>query len=178
MISPDVAEYVREQLRAGYTPSEIRAALLDQGWSAEEVEESLEGQKPAVYPPVEINKGRNGAFIISLLGGVLIFMAGLESVLSFQPITSALAQAGILIEITGFLGILLPDPLAAGAVALLFAILAVTGSFLITNEERRRLGSVAVLVFSLLALLGFSGFLFFLGGVLGIVGSVLGFREG
>jgi len=181
MASPEIEEYVREQLKAGYSPEEIRGALLSQGWTEQEAGEVL-GIDPAgefhhVSPPVKIKSRRNIGFIISLLGGLIIFIFGLESVLELQLISSVIVQAGLVVSFTGFLEPVLQTTLNIGTVILIFAIVTMMGSLLINKSGRGGQGAVLVLVFSVLTIAGFNGFLVLLGGILGIIGAVLGTRS-
>ena len=41
MITPEAMAYVTEQLKNGYTKAEIKAALLSQGWTDEDVEDAF-----------------------------------------------------------------------------------------------------------------------------------------
>jgi hypothetical protein len=185
MVSSEVVEYVKEQLRAGYSPAEIRAALQMQEWTEEEISEAfrlaggpLPGAAPAVYPPVKLKKGRNVAFAISLAGGLLIFIFGLETVLSFPLISSSLVEAGLVMGFFGFFEALLVSNILIGSATLALAVGIIAGSLVSSREGKGRAGGLLVAVFSALALAGFNGFLLSLGSILGIIGGILNIWRG
>lgn len=166
----EVVEYVREQLQNGYDAEEIAAELARQGWAEAEIQEAFaaarQPQRPPVYPPVDVRR-HGKEYLLTLLGGVLAFIAGLELTLAL-PLFSSLGSSTLL----GVFAIL---PAAqVGTLALVVGIGMIISALLMNRALRA--GSVLSLVFSILALIGFAGFLPLLGGILGIVASLLGIK--
>ena len=179
MVSSEIVDYVKEQLRAGYTPEEIRTALLTQGWSEGEVNESFDLAGPApVSPPVKIKGGKSKGFLLSLIGGLLIFIFGLETVLSLPLLSSSLSSAGLIISLWGLFEGGLQTSVNRGTVILIFSIVVILGSFLKNREGKARMGGVLVMIFSVLSLLGFNGFLLFVGALVGIAGGIVALKTG
>lgn len=178
MVSSDIIEYVKEQLKAGYSSEEIRVALLAQGWTEEDVDEVFTFAGPPsaqpITPPVTIKKGGNKGFLISLLGGLILFIFGLETVLSLPVLSSLLVGAGLIIAVSGFFEALLLTSLNSGVVILIFAVVIILGALLLHREGKEKRGGILIIVFSVLSLIGFNGFLLFVGAVLGIIGGILG----
>ena len=169
MVSSEIVDYVNEQLKAGFRPEDIRAALAEAGWSEDEIADAFSQVTPQIIPPVRIGKPRNRGRIFSIIGGLLIFVAGLEAVLTFPLISTYLPVMNSL----GIIESAVPM-LYAGTAMLAFAILVVIGS-LINNRSRK--GVIIVLVFSILSLAGFYGILILAGSILGIIGGVLSLKR-
>lgn len=105
------------------------------------------------------------AFILSLIGAVLILIQGLIIAVFASIIGAAI---GIFHPMFGGLVIII------GVAALSIGIIMLVGAFMINSEDKSRVmtGSILVLV---LAIIGFFvGGGFFIGSILCIVGSILG----
>lgn len=189
MPSAEILAYIKEQQKAGYSIDDIGNALLSAEWSEEEINDAftslglVKGEKKekkaesSVYPPVDVEKGRNYPFFISLISGLLIFIFALETILNMQLITSALVKAGLTIELFGLFAGILETSLNTGIVLIIFAVDIILGSLLINREGRERMGGILVLIFSLLTLVGFNGFLLFIGSAMGIIGSAFAIKN-
>ncbi|MBL7160498.1 MAG: hypothetical protein ISS93_01460 [Candidatus Aenigmarchaeota archaeon] len=134
-------------------------------------------EKPdQVYPPVEIKSGKSSGFIISLIGGLLLFVFGLETMLKLEMFGPQLVQAGLAINLLGLLEPFLVGSI--GAVIFVLAVIIIIGSFISRKEGKERLGAIIVLLLSIIAIVGFNSFLVFVGAALGIIGGILAFRKG
>ncbi|MBN2517313.1 MAG: hypothetical protein JXB14_00550 [Candidatus Altiarchaeota archaeon] len=105
------------------------------------------------------------ALILGLIGGILILLIGAV----IGVIFGALGSAATAIGATG-VGMMF---WVLAIVGLLSGIIVIVGSVLIKNPKQRVLGSVLVLVFSIIAIFTAGGGLF-IGSILGIVAGVLG----
>lgn len=185
MVASEIIEYVREQLKAGYETDDIQEALRSQGWNDQEINEAFSlvethqgpQQKEGVFPPVKIHRHNNKGFIITLLGGLLIFIVGLETVLSLPLLSSAFVQMGIAFSILGMFESALISSLNVGVVLLIFAIFMILSSLIIKGGDRQRMGGIIAIVFGILTIVGFNGLLLVVGAVLGIVGGLLGLKK-
>jgi len=109
------------------------------------------------------------AFVLSLIGGILILLGGIVGAIigiiggAAISIIPGFGWLGGLIVILGFLG-------------LIFGIIVIIGAVMINSGEKDkvRTGSILVLIFSILSLFvgGTGGFV--IGFILGLVGSILG----
>lgn len=109
------------------------------------------------------------AFILSLIGGILILLAGIVFAAFFGILGVAMFFVpGIGIPLAGFLIVL-------GILGLIFGILVIVGALMINSGEKRRVttGSIIVLVFSILSLFTVGGG-FIIGFILGLIGGILG----
>ena len=176
MVASEVTEYVRVQLAAGYSEGEVWDALRSQGWSDQEISEAVQLAQAQlqVVPPVVIKKHKNLSFVISLIAGLILFINSLEIVLALPLISSYLSQAGITMNMFGFIQGFLGSDLNGGILLLIFSVLVILGSLLIRKQGKEGIGAMLVVIFSLLSLIGFSGFLLFIGAVIGIIGGILG----
>lgn len=179
MVGSEVIEYIKEQIKAGYSPQEIKAALEQQGWNDQEIDEAFQKAsppQPAVFPPVEIKRQKGIDFFISIIAGFILFIVGLETFLNLPLISAPLAASGISLTILGIIQASLSG--LSGIILLIFGLIAIIGSLMIYPEGKGRLGGLLVLVFSLLALIGFNGFLLFFGSILGILGGIVAIKKG
>ncbi len=104
------------------------------------------------------------AYLLSLIGGILILIDGLLTVVA--AFLGAAVVAGI-----GFagLGLLL---IAFGIIALLFSLVVLYGALqLKSRPQTARTWGILILVFSLISFLGGGGFI--IGAILGLIGGVL-----
>jgi hypothetical protein len=56
MVNTDAVNYIKKQLHTGYTPEEIREAMLDAGWKKEDIEKAfyvIGGEAHPVKPQKE-----------------------------------------------------------------------------------------------------------------------------
>jgi hypothetical protein len=106
------------------------------------------------------------AFVLSLIGGILILVLGGV----FALVLGAVGVGLGVIPGVGFFG-----ALAAifGILAVVFGILVIVGAIMINSGEpaRVRTGGILVLIFSVISLLAGGGF--FIGFILGLVGGIL-----
>lgn len=109
------------------------------------------------------------AFILSLIGGILILLSGLVFAVFFGLLGAMVS----LVPIIGapFGGLLI----GLGIVGLIFGILVIIGAFMINSGEKGKVttGSIIVLVFSILSLFVVGGG-FIIGFLLALIGSILG----
>ena len=111
-----------------------------------------------------VKRARAG-FVISLAGGIVDAFVALFLIPAYMSVvgTNSTSVPGVTtldVEITAIIGFLL-------------AIIVIVGAFLIRRPGRETLGSIFVIVFSILGLLyTFGGLL--LGLVLGVIGGILG----
>jgi len=107
------------------------------------------------------------AFVLSLIAAILILVNGLWVAVVFSTI------GGIAFMLPGFesLGGLF---LIIAVVAIILGILTLIGAVMMntTNKDKVRTGSILVLIFSIISLIGGGGF--FIGFILCLVGSILG----
>ncbi|MEM2176747.1 MAG: DUF6114 domain-containing protein [Archaeoglobaceae archaeon] len=109
------------------------------------------------------------AFILSLIGGILILLAGIVFAVVFGILGAALSIVpGIGVPLGGFL-------IGVGILGLIFGILVIVGALMINSGEKGRVttGSIIVLVFSILSLFVVGGG-FIIGFILGLIGGILG----
>jgi len=109
------------------------------------------------------------AFVLSLIGGILILLGGI-----YGAIIGIIGGAAISI-VPGF-GWLSGLIIALGILGLIFGIIVILGAVMINSGERGkvRTGSILVLIFSILSLFvgGTGGFI--IGFILSLIGSILG----
>ncbi len=113
------------------------------------------------------------AFVLSLISGILVLLTGILM----------LVAAGLVSSISGELVPGIPYPLELigsliaifGVVGLIFGILILVGAVMIYSGEpsKVKIGSILVLVFSILSLFIVGGG-FFIGFILGLIGGILG----
>jgi hypothetical protein len=111
------------------------------------------------------------AFILSLIGGILIFLGTLYSIISDIVLGSIFASLGFL----GFPPINIALVVALGLWGVVCGTLTVVGAVWIDSAEKHKVkkGSILVLVFSILSWIGANAGLV-VGFVLGLVGAILG----
>ncbi len=109
------------------------------------------------------------AFVLSLVGGILIIIGGLVAAI----ISAVIGGAFGLIPGLEWLGGLI---IVLGVLGLVFGIIVVVGAIMINSgvPEKVRMGSIIVLIFSILSLFvgGTGGFI--IGFILGLIGGILG----
>jgi len=180
MPSSEIADYVREQIRAGYSRQEIETELANQGWSQVDINAAFTGAREPqgqINPPVVIKKRTgNGAFV-SLVGGILIFIFSMENILSLPLISVFFVDAGLALDFLAVFSLLLADIFLVGVISLLFGIVIIIGSLVMNHPGKKKIGAIVVLVFSVITIIGFPGFLPIVGGILGIIGSILEIRS-
>ncbi|MBI2172752.1 MAG: hypothetical protein HYT73_00890 [Candidatus Aenigmarchaeota archaeon] len=101
------------------------------------------------------------SFILSLIAGILVLINGLlfaamSAVFAFVPL---LAAVGVAMTIVG----------------LIFGILILVGAWLMQKPKNLTVGSILVLVFSLISLSIGGGFI--IGTILGVIGGALGLAK-
>jgi hypothetical protein len=115
------------------------------------------------------------AFVLSLIGAILILIDGLLIAIAFSMlgglsfmIDSSLMMPGLGLEWLGGMFLII------AAVAIILGVLTIIGAIMMntTNKDKVRTGSILVLVFSIISLIGGGGFI--IGFILCLVGSILG----
>lgn len=87
MVTPELTEFVKNQLAAGVTADSIRATLAAQGWTAEDIALALPAQEtPVVFPAVPGGGSRTivpvilGVLAVLLVaGGTVLYMKAKET---------------------------------------------------------------------------------------------------
>lgn len=122
--------------------------------------------------PAQVKKATAG-FIISLIAGILILINGLawfalrSFVSSFMPIgVPGVGDVAAAAEAT--LALL-------GAIGVIFGIIVLVGAILIYMPGKEVVGGILVLIFSILSIVSFGGFI--IGLILGIIGGALGIAK-
>lgn len=115
------------------------------------------------------------AFVLSLISGVLVLLTALLVFVAASLLGSIISEIP---EIPGGSAILTIDPVwfaVIGTAGLIFGVLILVGAGMIHSGEpgKVRVGSILVLVFSILSLFTVGGG-FFIGFVLGLIGGILG----
>ena len=119
------------------------------------------------------------AWILSLVGGILIILSGtlLMAVGAFilphlnygnLTVPPQMTAASIPALVSGIVGTMGAFGLVSGAIVLISAIM------LMRNPESRKTMGVLILVFSVLSFIGLGGFI--IGAILGIVGGIMTLR--
>lgn len=105
------------------------------------------------------------AFVLSLIGAILILINGLVVAALF---TTGGALVGIILPGVGAMMI------ALGVLAIVFGIIVIVGAVMINSGDKSkvRTGSIIVLIFAIISLIGGGGFI--IGFILCLVGSILG----
>ncbi|MGQ9718806.1 MAG: DUF6114 domain-containing protein [Nitrososphaerales archaeon] len=115
------------------------------------------------------------AFVLSLIGAILILIDGLLIAIAFSMlgglsfiIDSSFMMPGLGLEWLGGMLLIL------AVVAIILGVLTLIGAMMMntTNKDKVRTGSILVLVFSIISLIGGGGFI--IGFILCLVGSILG----
>ncbi|NWG08803.1 MAG: hypothetical protein HXX80_00565 [Nitrososphaerales archaeon] len=109
------------------------------------------------------------AFVLSLIGAILILIDGLWIAIAFSIL------GGLSFMMPGFdLAWLGGMFLILAVVAIILGVLTLIGAMMMntTNKDKVRTGSILVLVFSIISLIGGGGFI--IGFILCLVGSILG----
>jgi hypothetical protein len=111
---------------------------------------------PRAYP--------NAAFILSLIGGILILLGSIADAVLLAIGASLAAGIGF----GGFAALLI----ALAVIALIFGLLVLLGAIMLRNHpESAKTWGILILVFSLISFIGGGGF--YIGAILGLVGGIL-----
>ena len=170
-VDKKVIDYVKNQLKAGYTPEQIRTALANSGYNQVDINQAMSaaGAGPHVKGAKPAPKAAGAAkipmigFALSVVAGLLLLLATLlpfagitvfGDVFSFFPVLILIADASILM----ILGILFP-------------VIILIGAFLTKTMPDNKAPGLIVLVISIISLLMLPGS--FLGALLGIIGGAL-----
>ena len=97
----------------------------------------------------------------------MAFMHALELILVLPLISGSLEGAGLTIEILG----LFTAP-GLGMLAVFFSLIIISGALTSTRQGGEKIGGILAVIFSLLMVVGFSGILPVIGGVLGLAGGI------
>lgn len=109
------------------------------------------------------------AYVLSVIGGVLILLSGLAVAVVFGILGAVVSI------IPGAGGIGGGAMILFGLLGLIFGILVIVGAVMMNSgvQSKVKTGSIIVLVFSILSLPTVGGG-FFIGFILGLIGSILG----
>jgi hypothetical protein len=136
-------------------------------------EPAQQAQQPAASGP------KKAPFILSIIGGILILVTGVM----FAALGSMMSGMGL--DMASLMGATAGDAEAAAAAAsmmmtvyaaggIALGVLVIVGAVLMRNPARAKMGSILVLVCSILSI--FAGGGFFVGMILGIIGGALGLK--
>lgn len=104
------------------------------------------------------------AYILSLIGGILILIDGIITAAVAAAVGSVIAGFGF-----GGLGAIL---IIFGVIALLFGLVVLYGAMQLKNRpETAKTWGILILIFSLISFIGGGGF--YIGAILGLVGGIL-----
>lgn len=128
-------------------------------------------QKPAEAPKASPSGGGKSSapFTLSIIGGILILLNGIT-----------LALFGSLV---GGIGGMVPGGealMAIGAmmyIPLVLGIVIIIGTIMMRNPEKAKIGSILVLILSIISLVTVIGSGFIIGAILGIIGGALGLKN-
>ncbi len=114
----------------------------------------------------ELAEKPTAAFVLSLIGGIFVLIEGIIIAAAVSFIAGSFAVVGFLFA-AGIAA-------AVGVVYLIFGVIMIYGAVMINSGEpgRVRTGSILVLIFAIISLVGLGGF--FLGFLLGLIGAILG----
>jgi len=111
-------------------------------------------------------KRANFGFIFSLVGGIVDASVALLLLPAYTMVEST--------NSTSFPNFTFADVAITAIIGLSLAIMVIVGAFLVRRPGREMIGSIFVIVFSILGLFYTTGGLY-LGLVLGVIGGILGF---
>ena len=123
--------------------------------------------------PAKAAKGKSSApFILSLIGGIIILLGGIL----IAVLGSLVASFGSMIP--GAEGVSAAAGAGIAVVSIVPGIVVIAGAVLMRKPTHAKLGSILVLVLSIVSL--FTSLLggLFIGMILGIIGGALGLKEG
>jgi len=164
-----IIDYVKDQLKAGYTPDQIRKALATSGYTKADIEEAMSSAGKiagkAVSAAAKPQSAASGntwdmAFIISLVGAVLLIVAAILPLLGLTILSDLFVFFPAIVSLDAFMSMVM---------GIIFAVIIIAVFMLQAVPENFK--GPAVLVVSIIALLMDPGF--FLGGILGIIGGAL-----
>jgi hypothetical protein len=121
-------------------------------------------QQSNAQQPVSAPKKVTTAFVLSLVGGVLVLLEGLIRIIRGEALavfgTDRLWHRllGLAIRVDGVIGVVL-------------AVIIIVGVILIYNSKTRMTGGIIVIVFALLSIIAGGGWL--IGLILGVIGGIL-----
>jgi len=166
-VDKKVVDYVKNQLKTGYTPQQISAALANSGYTQADINEAMSAggaSKPAKGAAPALGAGEPViGFWLSLIGGAVIIIGALlpvldmtilEDVFSFFPVVLAMGDMSMIL-------------------GMVFGAIAAIGAVLINMMPENKLPGIIVLAISVIALLMGPGF--FIGAVVGIIGGAMAF---
>jgi|GEM_PF-4082836 DNA-binding transcriptional MerR regulator len=169
----NLLEYIKDQLKEGFSISEIKELLIQQGWSEPEVNDTLveaqtmtETKRQEEREPEKTDeKGKKTkiGFFVSLIGGLLVIIDAVFAMIiqNFTPIIAANAFYPLNI---------LTDFLNVNMLGLLFGLLMLAGAVLLL-KGRTNSGGLTVLAVSVLNIVFVS---INPGSVIGILGGIAG----
>jgi hypothetical protein len=124
-------------------------------------------QVPSYYPPT-VHEKPTTAFALSIIAGLFIILGGIIPALLGSIIGSLIS---LIPFINGLGGLIV----AVGMIGLIWGIIVFIGALMINSGDigRVRIGSILVLIFSILSWFGASGG-FVLGFLFGLIGGIMG----
>ncbi len=179
-VDKKVIDYVKNQLNAGYTPDQIKAALAKSGYTQADIKQAMssggaakskpsvaaKAKKPAKKAKAEKpTKSKGGkpivGFAVSLIGGIFILLAAILPMVGITVFDTIFSFFPVIINFVGM----------ASIIGIILGIVTIIGAALLKVTGNIVSGAIVVVV-TIIALLSGSGF--FLGSLLGIIGGAIG----
>ncbi len=113
------------------------------------------------------------AFILSLIGGILITIGSVMTLL-LMPMYNDISANSVISSDTVSQEMVIDMMPIISSLGIVCGIIVIVGAFLINGAEYRKLGAVLVIIFSLLGIMGGGGFL--IGSIIGIIGAIFAFK--
>jgi hypothetical protein len=110
-------------------------------------------------------------FAISLVAGILIVLGGLAFIALQSVVNSIIDFIPMPVMIPG-MELVESFFATIGAIGVVFGIIVLVGAFLIYMPGKEIIGGIIVLIFSIISIITFGGFI--IGMILGIIGGILG----
>ena len=150
MASPELVEWIKSQIEEGHSEDDIKAVLVSQGWSQDEISEAITEAGPAEKPKPEKTE-----HVSRFIGAGLALAAGLLVLYKFLNI--GIAPFFVIDEIF----------------SILLGVLLIIGAGLLW-ADKARLGAILVIIFSIVYFI-ITGQIVAL--IIGIVGGIVGFKR-
>jgi len=181
-IDKKTVKYVKDQLKAGYTPDQIKSALAGSGYAQADIDQAIAaagvGTKAATgssqpsgagAAPAKPSAGIAGyaaemsiGFIISLIAGIILIISAVLPLLGVTFFSDIFAFFTIILDLGADLGMIF---------GIVLAIVAIIGAVLIKMKPDNKAPGVIVLAVSIILIL--MGPAFFLGAIIGVIGGLL-----
>ena len=182
MADSEIVDYVKAQLKAGYTIDQIRKALLDANYEPEEAQEAIEEaqaepameealpiagrREKTVSGPARIEGGGRAGFALSIIGSILILLSAIMLVANYTIISDIFSQIPALGTLS--LGLELNDIIVVNIVLAIGIILCAVLSH--KRHEIRKTTGMVIIALSILSLLNGGGFFL---AIIALIGGLL-----